>query len=280
MLTATGSDSYAGYHWVPAASQLEMLTGRYVRHVFASHAHESWTICVVPQGAVNVNVHGQPTALAADGVLVLPPGTVHGSTGATTDAWEELSAYPTEAQIRATLGATAKLPRICGVLRDPRLAAATAERLRRLREATSVGQAEAVFASLVRDIWQTRNAPVMGPLTSGDECIAPALSYIGERVGQRLPLAAMAEACGMSRFHFIRRFQAELRMTPYAYSLQLRVQRAKSLIDAGTDLSVVATATGFVDLSHLNRHFKRVIGLTAGAYRGELVVHRRSARLG
>jgi AraC-like DNA-binding protein len=45
-----------------------------------------------------------------------------------------------------------------------------------------------------------------------------------------------------------------------------RLQRARTLIEAGEPLAEIAAATGFTDQSHLNRHFKKAFGLTPGRW--------------
>ena len=48
-----------------------------------------------------------------------------------------------------------------------------------------------------------------------------------------------------------------------------RVERAKQLLQAGTDLSLaeVAARAGFSDQSQFSRHFKRVVGVAPGQFR-------------
>jgi AraC family transcriptional regulator len=51
--------------------------------------------------------------------------------------------------------------------------------------------------------------------------------------------------------------------------IQRRVERAKHLLQAGTDLSLaeVAARAGFSDQSQFSHHFKRHIGVTPGRFR-------------
>ena len=48
-----------------------------------------------------------------------------------------------------------------------------------------------------------------------------------------------------------------------------RVERAKQLLQAGTDLSLaeVSAHAGFSDQSQFTHHFKRVVGVTPGQFR-------------
>jgi AraC-like DNA-binding protein len=76
---------------------------------------------------------------------------------------------------------------------------------------------------------------------------------------------------GLSQFAVLRAFRAETGLPPHAYLNQIRVRRARTLLDQGIAPADVALTTGFADQAHLTRHFKRVVGVPPGAYqRGRL----------
>ena len=73
----------------------------------------------------------------------------------------------------------------------------------------------------------------------------------------------------LSPYHFARQFKAATGLPPHQYVITRRVERAKLLLQAGTDLSLaeVAAEAGFSDQSQFSQHFKRVVGATPGQYR-------------
>ncbi len=77
----------------------------------------------------------------------------------------------------------------------------------------------------------------------------------------------MAKVAGLSKYHVWRMFAAEVGHTPHAYLLGVRIESAKVLLAEGNSVASVAAATGFCDQSHLNKHFKRVLGKTPSEYR-------------
>lgn len=100
------------------------------------------------------------------------------------------------------------------------------------------------------------------------------LARVVERVeaGLHAPigLADMAEAAGMSRFHFARAFRAETGETPHAYVTRRRCERAKALIlGGGMSLAEVAQRCGFAHQAHLTTAFRRLVGTTPGRWRDE-----------
>jgi AraC-like DNA-binding protein len=74
---------------------------------------------------------------------------------------------------------------------------------------------------------------------------------------------------GLSQFALLRAFRRETGMPPHAYLNQLRVRRARLLLDDGLAPADVAAQTGFADQAHLTRHFKRVVGVPPAAYQRE-----------
>ena len=58
-------------------------------------------------------------------------------------------------------------------------------------------------------------------------------------------------------------------LPPHQYVIARRVERAKQLLRAGTDLALaeVAACAGFSDQSQFCQHFKRLTGVTPGQFR-------------
>jgi AraC-like DNA-binding protein len=79
-------------------------------------------------------------------------------------------------------------------------------------------------------------------------------------------LSELAKACGSSPFHLARAFNVQLGLPPHAYLNNLRVMHAKRMIRTGTALAEVAYAVGYCDQSHLNRRFKKIVGVTPSQY--------------
>ena len=83
------------------------------------------------------------------------------------------------------------------------------------------------------------------------------LDYCQERLSEKIGLEDLAALCGLSRFQFLRRFAHSFGLTPHAWLVRLRLERACAAL-AGSGLSVaqVAAEVGFYDQSHFNRAFR------------------------
>ncbi len=88
---------------------------------------------------------------------------------------------------------------------------------------------------------------------------------IYDRLDQDLPLRELAASIGMSVSHFCRLFKQSTNLAPHQYVSACRIERAKALLLKGEGtIAQVARAVGFADQSHLNRHFKRMMGISPG----------------
>lgn len=81
-----------------------------------------------------------------------------------------------------------------------------------------------------------------------------------------LSLDQLADFSKISRYAIIRLFKNHQGMTPHAYQLNLKVNRARELLKKGQNIVDVAQALDFVDQSHFHRTFKQFTGITPKQY--------------
>jgi AraC family transcriptional regulator len=94
------------------------------------------------------------------------------------------------------------------------------------------------------------------------EKLVRAVEYIKDQLNTDLTVSGIAQAVFMSPYHFTRLFKESTGQSPYQYVVEARVRKAKELLTKGMfSISEVAYDVGFVDQSHLTRHFKRIFGL-------------------
>jgi AraC family transcriptional regulator len=95
------------------------------------------------------------------------------------------------------------------------------------------------------------------------------VEHIEEHLGGAPTLEQMAAVARLSPYHFARQFKRATGLPPHQYVIMRRVERARQLLQAGTDLSLaeVALQAGFSDQSVLCLHFKRIVGVTPRQFR-------------
>ncbi|WP_019505036.1 AraC family transcriptional regulator [Pleurocapsa sp. PCC 7319] len=103
------------------------------------------------------------------------------------------------------------------------------------------------------------------------ECIAGKLpkyklqqviDYIYAYLDRDLSLKELGTVVQMSPQYFSQLFKETTGITPHQYVIRCRIERAKGLLKQGLSIAETATQVGFVDQSHLHRHFKRLMGVT------------------
>jgi AraC family transcriptional regulator len=98
--------------------------------------------------------------------------------------------------------------------------------------------------------------------------LRPALDFIEASLEDNPSIAEIAATTGLSTFYFARAFRRQLGMAPHQYLMARRVERAKTLLATSDQpLAELALSAGFASQSHLTAIFKRVVGVTPGAYR-------------
>lgn len=91
------------------------------------------------------------------------------------------------------------------------------------------------------------------------------IEYIQNHLDKDLGLKELAFLLHMSPHYFCYLFKQSMGMTPHQYVIKTRVDRAKELLLKGKyTIAQVALMVGFANQSHLNRHFKKLVGVTPG----------------
>ncbi len=103
-----------------------------------------------------------------------------------------------------------------------------------------------------------------------DALLKKAKDYIQSNIREDISLDALGRELDMSKFHFLRVFREQVGTTPYQYILSCRVEQARKALLGPQTVSDIAYEYGFADLSHFNRRFKAVFGVTPTRYRKNL----------
>ena len=83
---------------------------------------------------------------------------------------------------------------------------------------------------------------------------------------QRIRLDQLCRCAGLSKSTLLRAFVRAKGVTPYCYLENIRVGKAKRLLEQGVPPVEAALETGFSDQSHFTNCFSRFIGLAPGIY--------------
>ena len=95
-----------------------------------------------------------------------------------------------------------------------------------------------------------------------------AKEFINEHLEEDLTLTGIADAVGLSQFHFARAFKLATNLTPQQFLTERRVELAKHLLrETNLPLVEVSARAGFKSQSHFTTLFRRFTGTTPKAWR-------------
>ena len=99
------------------------------------------------------------------------------------------------------------------------------------------------------------------------EEIERACAFMEQHYTQRIYLDQICRCAGLSKSTLLRAFARSKGVTPYSYLENIRIGKAKKLLERGVSPIDAALQTGFSDQSHFSNYFNRFIGLAPGVYR-------------
>lgn len=101
-----------------------------------------------------------------------------------------------------------------------------------------------------------------------DERIVRARQAMRERIAEPVSIDELAKEAKMSRFHFARLFRSQVGKAPYAYLIDLRLERASRLLSReGGSVASAALDSGFGDLGRFATMFRRRYGMSPSEFR-------------
>lgn len=130
-----------------------------------------------------------------------------------------------------------------------------------------------VLESWLDTLCATLEQRLIGPSDEALAWLTPArLEHIDKMIDERMEdgptVRDMAAELGLSTGHFMRAFKRALGVSPHAYVLEKRLQRARRELERGGEsLAEIAVACGFTHQSHMTSVMRRELGVTPGAYR-------------
>ena len=261
-----------------AGERIEVLRTVYRAKTFPRHTHDYYAIGVGLDGVGSIWYRGERHLRRRGDVVIIPPGELHtGGVGPSSNVLSYLvacvPAHIVDACANAEGVQSGSLDFRVPVLRDDVVAAALVDVGRLLLSPDMAGDAPVAASHALALALSRLVRRHAGGAPTRQVLADPVLVRTTREIIQscyadptRTSLDALAVATGVTTFHVTRAFTRAVGVSPHHYLLQVRVDRARTLLAAGISPSLVAAMTGFVDQSHLTMQFKRYLGITPGRY--------------
>ncbi|MGY2293770.1 AraC family transcriptional regulator [Pseudomonas sp. SDO528_S397] len=265
----------AVHYWrSPLLPGADLLTATYRQHRFAAHWHDTYTVSVIEAGAECYDYCGRRHVADAGCVPVLNPGEVHTGSPAIDGGWRYRVFYLPVEFLQRVMDDVSDRPCPMPWFRDDILR--DAELTRRLLVAhralqcsdDGLGAEQALLDAV--SLLLTRHAgqrPLIADLPRDKARVGVMKARLMAELAEPLTLSELAGEVGLSTFHAARMFSRETGLAPHAWRNQFRLNLALQPLRQGVAPTEVASASGFADLSHFTRHFKKSFGVSPGRWR-------------
>ncbi|MDO7927960.1 AraC family transcriptional regulator [Pseudomonas sp. KFB-139] len=254
---------------------MELLRAVCCSHRYSAHSHDEFVIAAFERGAQRHCIARHKGVAVPGTVMIIHPGEVHtGEAAEEAGLWAYRAFYPRAdimGQVAEDVFGSPVIELDFG--RD-----ALRENLglaRQLTKAHSIIETspdplerQAAFldmlALLIRRYGQSVNGTVVREQSPAD--VRRAQDLIQSCFGERLTISQVAQAVGLSEYHFMRSFRKKTGMTVHAYITQTRLRAAKDLLVQGVTPAQTAINVGFFDQSHFTNRFRDNFGVTPKRY--------------
>jgi AraC-like DNA-binding protein len=257
---------------LPDFPGLELLHATHQTHVFPRHWNETFIVQLVEQGVNEFYCDGKIHTAPAGEIVLINAYEVHTgyATGPVPLIYRSLYLTPeflTQIVGQMTEGRETTPLLAAHVIHDPGLARLIRQIHRAAeREEASLHLQSVLLRALSRLLQRHSNHRVAIKTGRESSAVRRAREYLHDHFARNISLTELAHHSHLSPFHLLRTFCKTLGMPPHQYLTNLRVERAKRFLMAGTPIAQVAQQTGFIDQSHLHRRFKNFVGLTPGQF--------------
>ncbi len=252
---------------------LEVMSARWVEHSFAPHMHDFYAVSLNYGGRGAFDCRSELRDAAPGTCNLIAPGELHTGHATSGDGWIYRNLY-IETPLMTTLlrsldwkgplDVKFKFP----LVRDTILAARLARVFASLAESSSLLQNESlllsVMARLITDHFVRGHA--LSDVRREHTAVLRVKDWLDANSEQNVSIHSLAGFAGLSPYYLVRAFHRYVGIPPHKYQTIVRINRARKLLTSGAAISEVAYRTGFCDQSHLNRCFKRTLGVTPGRY--------------
>lgn len=268
----------AGSDWFDfardAQSGTEAVRAQFHAHAYDPHFHDQVLVGVTEQGVQQFRCRREVHRSTPGRMIFMEPGETHDGEAYAADGFTYAMLYFDPAWLQQSASLYAGRQTGETVFRFPRTldddaVLARAVRTARRQIASPDGRmaCDAALDHVVALLAQRFAGALAEKADRAPRAAKLAREAMDAGFDGDLGLEELARAAGTDRFRLTRAFSAAYGLSPHAYLVQRRLNRARLLLSRGDMPATAAAATGFADQSHMGRWFRRAFGMTPAAYR-------------
>lgn len=280
---------------------MEMLEQRFINHTgnselwtverstrglhyeFPLHVHIFYEIYLLVRGSVNILVEDEIYHLNENDLLLVPPGCMHQSLLCKDAAYERINLWIKEEALEKLDTKDVKLSGcltkenirsnflIPGHTNENKLIRTAIEQLEILQIEPRFAR-EVSIQDFLRQIFiyayhscnsgmSTQTQVLHNPLVSA------AIHEIGKNFSAPITLESISSALYVSKYHLAHTFKQHMGISVHQYIIDLRLAKAKQMINTRMNMGEICDACGFSNYSNFYKLFKARMGISPTQYR-------------
>jgi len=248
------------------AAGITALSASFKDFSYKKHCHEEYALGVTLRGIQEYNLDGCFQASHTNGVMLFNPEQIHDGRAHDSSGLDYTMLYIEPSLFLDILGKKDIVRFASPIVYNQMLK----NNIVCLANAIHNGEEEAYCSELLLSLVDTfHDGTCFAEYAKDSKLVYKAKEMICAKVEGVMSLDELCEEFSLSKFQFIRLFKANVGISPYQYFIFCKINRAKQLLEK-QDIYSTVVECGFVDLSHLNKHFKKIYGVTAFEYKTQL----------
>ncbi|MFT8320593.1 MAG: AraC family transcriptional regulator [Bacillus sp. (in: firmicutes)] len=245
------------------AAGVTVLSASMTDFIYKKHAHKEYALGVTLRGIQHYNLDGCLQLSYKNGVMLFNPEQAHDGMAHDEAGLDYVMLYIDPQLLLEVMEKEAIVRFSTPIVYDNKLE----QKILSLSNAILSEKDEALCSELLLSLTDSLIQTNLSTDNKKDNTlIRKAKDMLHTNLENILKLDEICKELNLSKFQFIRLFKTHTGITPYQYFLNCKVERAKQLIEKNGDIYSAVADCGFVDLTHLNKHFKSIYGTTAFEY--------------
>ncbi|MEQ9866110.1 AraC family transcriptional regulator [Pectobacterium aroidearum] len=241
---------------------------------YKKHSHEEYAIGLINTGKIGFNCRDGMFHIPGGGLMQLNPGDPHEGTPDVERGYDYWMLYIPASQMAKVVSDYCGFSRFKTFNFSGNVSRNTLLRERyvnfaaaMLGDRTADAALEQSFADLIHCLCNLNLGEGAGYHTGRvDNLIRRAEDYIRQNIHTSLSIDEVSQVAGISKYHFMRMFKAQVGVTPYQYIINCKVNKIKLDIDSGYSAEKTFSEESFFDQSHFNKRFREIYGVTPKGY--------------
>lgn len=241
------------------------LTGSFSDFQYSKHCHEEYAIGVTLRGIQEYHMDGSLQASYPGGIMQFNPEQVHDGMSQKETGVDYIMIYIGTKLFSQLTRRKDYIKFQSSIVYNSRLK----NNIQNLVTAIFQEEEEAFCTELLLNLADNFSQNNKDRIKCNDNALinkAKEMIYYSLDTDKILKLDDICMEINVSKYQFIRMFESNSGISPYRFYLNCKIEKAKSLIERYKDVYLAVAECGFVDLSHMNKHFKSIYGVTAFDY--------------